>query len=132
MRTYVTAFSLGVTEVLEAYGFDEKIMRLGKAELLYTFVSKFADLDLSEKAVSNREIGMMFEELLRRFSEMSNETAGEHFTPREVIRLLVNILLSEDDRALSGQVVCRVAAHNPAGDSHGNHTVYSGCAPSSI
>jgi type I restriction enzyme M protein len=102
MRTYVNAFSPGVTEVLEAYGFDEKITRLDKAGLLYTFVSKFADLDLSEKAVSNREIGMMFEELLRRFSEMSNETAGEHFTPREVIRLMVNILFTEDDKALSG------------------------------
>ena len=122
MRTYVTAFSPGVTEVLEAYGFDEKITRLDKAELLYTFVSKFADLDLSEKAVSNREIGMMFEELLRRFSEMSNETAGEHFTPREVIRLMVNILLSEDDKALSGAKPVRTL-YDPACGTGGMLTI---------
>jgi len=122
MRTYVNAFSPGVTEVLEAYGFDEKITRLDKAGLLYTFVSKFADLDLSEKAVSNREIGMMFEELLRRFSEMSNETAGEHFTPREVIRLMVNILFTEDDKALSGAKPVRTL-YDPACGTGGMLTI---------
>ncbi len=102
MRTYVAGFSADVREVLEAYRFDERITNLDKADLLYKFVSKFAELDLSEGAVTNREVGLMFEELLRRFSEMSNETAGEHFTPREVIRLMVNILFAEDDAALSG------------------------------
>jgi type I restriction enzyme M protein len=102
MRTYVAGFSADVREVLEAYRFDERITNLDKADLLYKFVSKFAELDLSEGAVTNREVGLMFEELLRRFSEMSNETAGEHFTPREVIRLMVNILFAEDDSALSG------------------------------
>ncbi len=122
MRTYISAFSPGVTEVLEAYGFDEKITRLDKAGLLYTFVSKFADLDLSEKAVSNREIGMMFEELLRRFSEMSNETAGEHFTPREVIRLMVNILFTEDDKALSGAKPVRTL-YDPCSGTGGMLTI---------
>ena len=102
LRTYVAGFSPDVREVLEAYRFDERITNLDKADLLYKFVSKFAELDLSEGAVTNREVGLMFEELLRRFSEMSNETAGEHFTPREVIRLMVNILFAEDDAALSG------------------------------
>lgn len=122
LRTYIAGFSPGVAEVLEAYGFDDKITRLDKADLLYKFVSKFAEIDLSEKAVSNREIGMMFEELLRRFSEMSNETAGEHFTPREVIRLMVNLLFSEDDTALSGAKPVRTL-YDPACGTGGMLTV---------
>ena len=122
LRTYVAGFSPGVAEVLEAYGFDDKITRLDKADLLYKFVSKFAEIDLSEQAVSNREIGMMFEELLRRFSEMSNETAGEHFTPREVIRLMVNLLFSEDDKALSGAKPVRTL-YDPACGTGGMLTV---------
>ncbi len=122
LRTYVAAFSPGVTEVLEAYEFDDKVSRLDKADLLYLFVSKFAEIDLSESSVSNREIGMMFEELLRRFSEMSNETAGEHFTPREVIRLMVNLLFSEDDKALSGAKPVRTM-YDPACGTGGMLTV---------
>jgi len=122
LRTYIAGFSPGVAEVLEAYGFDDKITRLDKADLLYKFVSKFAEIDLSEQAVSNREIGMMFEELLRRFSEMSNETAGEHFTPREVIRLMVNLLFSEDDKALSGAKPVRTL-YDPACGTGGMLTV---------
>ncbi len=122
LRTYIAGFSPGVAEVLEAYGFDDKITRLDKAGLLYTFVSKFAEIDLSEKAVSNREIGLMFEELLRQFSEMSIETAGEHFTPREVIRLMVNILFSEDDTALSGDKPVRTM-YDPACGTGGMLTI---------
>ena len=122
LRTYVAGFSPGVSEVLEAYGFDDKITRLDKADLLYRFVAKFAEIDLSEAAVSNREIGMMFEELLRRFSEMSNETAGEHFTPREVIRLMVNLLFTEDDRALSGAKPVRTL-YDPACGTGGMLTI---------
>ena len=122
LRTYIAGFSPGVAEVLEAYGFDDKITRLDKVDLLYKFVSKFAEIDLSEQAVTNREIGMMFEELLRRFSEMSNETAGEHFTPREVIRLMVNLLFSEDDKALSGAKPVRTL-YDPACGTGGMLTV---------
>jgi len=122
LRTYVAAFSPGVTEVLEAYGFDDKITRLDKAGLLYLFVSKFAELDLSETTVTNREIGMMFEELLRRFSEMSNETAGEHFTPREVIRLMVDVLFATDDAALSGAKPVRTL-YDPACGTGGMLTI---------
>ena len=102
LRQYMAAFSPGAYEVLERYGFDDKITRLDQAGLLYRIVAKFADLDLSEQAVTNDAMGYIFEELLRRFSEMSNETAGEHFTPREVIRLMVNILFAPDDTALTG------------------------------
>ena len=86
--------------MLVKYGFEEHIKRLSEARLLYPVVAKFADLDVSPTTVSNVAMGYIFEELIRRFSEASNETAGEHFTPREVIRLMVNLLLHEDDDVL--------------------------------
>jgi len=103
LRTYLAGFNPGAREVLDAYGFEDKIARLDKAGLLYQVVAKFAELDLTEVSVSNDAMGYVFEELLRRFSEMSNETAGEHFTPREVIKLMVNILFAGDDDALRGE-----------------------------
>jgi type I restriction enzyme M protein len=103
LNTYIGAFSPGASEVLEKYGFAEKVKKLDDQGLLYQIIAKFADLDLSEKSVSNETMGYVFEELLRKFSEMSNETAGEHYTPREVIRLMVNLLFNEDTKALAGQ-----------------------------
>ncbi len=102
LRTYIAGFSTGAVEVLDRYGFDNQITRLDNAGLLFHVVSRFADVDLHPDAVPNGAMGYIFEELLRKFSEMSNETAGEHFTPREVIRLMVNILFSEDDDLLRG------------------------------
>ena len=84
--------------MLEKFGFDAQIARLERANLLYLVVSQFAEIDLHPNAVSNLEMGYLYEELVRRFSELSNETAGEHFTPREVIRLMVNLLFVEDER----------------------------------
>ena len=72
-----------------------------EANLLYLVIGKFAEIDLHPEVVSNIEMGYLYEELIRRFSELSNETAGEHFTPREVIRLMVNLLFAEDDEALT-------------------------------
>jgi type I restriction enzyme M protein len=100
LRTYIAGFSHGAADVLVKYGFDEQIKRLDEARLLYPVAAKFADLDVSPITVSNVAMGYIFEELIRRFSEASNETAGEHFTPREVIRLMVNLLLHEDDDVL--------------------------------
>jgi len=100
LRTYIAGFSPGAADVLVKYGFEEQIKRLNEARLLYPVVAKFADLDVSPTTVSNVVMGYVFEELIRRFSEASNETAGEHFTPREVIRLMVNLLLHEDDDVL--------------------------------
>jgi type I restriction enzyme M protein len=100
LQTYISGFSPGAADVLSKYGFEEHIKRLNEARLLYPVVAKFADLDVSPASVSNIEMGYIFEELIRRFSEASNETAGEHFTPREVIRLMVNLLLHEDDDVL--------------------------------
>ena len=81
--------------------------RLDGANLLYQVVGKFADIDLHPEVVSNHEMGYVFEELIRRFAEQSNETAGEHFTPREVIRLMVNLLIVADDDALTKPGVVR-------------------------
>jgi len=102
LRTYLAGFSPGAREVLEAYGFEEKITRLDRAGLLYQVVARFAELDLRPAAVGNETMGYIFEELLRKFSEMSNETAGEHFTPRDVIHLMVDILFAGDGDALTG------------------------------
>ena len=102
LRTYLAGFSQGAREVLAAYGFEDKITRLAKADLLYQVVARFAELDLDPATVGNETMGYIFEELLRRFSEMSKETAGEHFTPRDVIRLMVNILFAGDGDALTG------------------------------
>src|SRR3954453_8779690 len=101
LRTYIRSYSTGATEVLDRYGFDNHITRLDNAGLLYHVVARFADIDLHPDRVPNHAMGYIFEELLRKFSEMSNETAGEHFTPREVIRLMVNILFSEDTATLT-------------------------------
>lgn len=100
LRTYIAGFSPGAADVLAKYGFEEQIKRLSDARLLYPVVAKFADLDVAPATVSNVAMGYIFEELIRRFSEASNESAGEHFTPREVIRLMVNLLLHEDDDVL--------------------------------
>lgn len=113
LNSYIHSFSPSAAEVLDKYGFPEKIKRLDEAGLLYIVLGKFADLDLSEKSVSNEAMGYVFEELLRKFSEMSNETAGEHYTPREVIRLMVNLLFIEDKDSLSGQKPIR-SIYDPA------------------
>lgn len=99
---YIKGFSENAREILEAFNIYNQIERLEKAGLLYLIVSKFADeIDLHPDRVSNTEMGYIFEELIRRFSEMSNETAGEHFTPREVIKLMVAILFDPDMEKIS-------------------------------
>jgi len=113
LRTYIAGYSTGAVEVLEKYGFDNQITRLDNAGLLYHVIARFADIELHPDVVSNAAMGYIFEELLRKFSEMSNETAGEHFTPREVIRLMVNILFSEDDNVLRGTAPVR-SMYDPA------------------
>jgi type I restriction enzyme M protein len=101
LREYIAGFSPGAREVIDKFDFDMQIARLARADLLYLVLSRFAEIDLHPSVVSNLEMGYLYEELIRRFSELSNETAGEHFTPREVIRLMVNLLFAEDDEALT-------------------------------
>jgi type I restriction enzyme M protein len=107
LRSYIQAFSTLVRDIFEHFQFQTQIDRLEKAKLLYLVTEKFANIDLHPEAVSNAQMGMVFEELIRKFAELSNETAGEHFTPREVIRLMVNLLFIEDDAALSKPGVVR-------------------------
>ncbi len=101
LRLYIGAFSPGAVEVLDKYGFDAQITRLDEAGLLYQVVARFADIDLHPEVVSNVEMGYVFEELIRKFSEAGNETAGEHFTPREVIGLMVDLLLADEGDTLA-------------------------------
>jgi type I restriction enzyme M protein len=122
LRTYIAGFSPGAADVLVKYSFDEHIKRLSDAQLLYPVVAKFADLDMAPDTVSNVAMGYIFEELIRRFSEASNETAGEHFTPREVIRLMVNLLLHEDDDLLRTPGIVRTI-FDPACGTGGMLTV---------
>ena len=101
LRNYIAGFSESARDIVDKFNFDGQIDRLNDHNLLYLVVSKFADLDLSPETVSDLDMGYLYEELIRRFSELSNETAGEHFTPREVIRLMVNLLFREDDELLT-------------------------------
>jgi type I restriction enzyme M protein len=101
LRHYIASFSTTARDILDKFDFGAQITRLDKSNLLYLVVSKFAEVDLHPDVVSNLEMGYLYEELVRRFSELSNETAGEHFTPREVIRLMVNLLFIEDEDLLT-------------------------------
>ncbi|MEI6673937.1 MAG: class I SAM-dependent DNA methyltransferase [Verrucomicrobiota bacterium] len=107
LRAYMQAFSPAVRDIFESFDFHTQIDKLAKSGLLYLVTEKFANIDLHPDAVSNAQMGAVFEELIRKFAELSNETAGEHFTPREVIRLMVNLLFIEDDDALTKPGVVR-------------------------
>ncbi len=107
IRAYIQAFSPAVRDIFESFEFHAQIDRLAKSGLLYLVTEKFANIDLHPGVVSNAQMGAVFEELIRKFAELSNETAGEHFTPREVIRLMVNLLFIEDDAALTKPGVVR-------------------------
>lgn len=104
---YIQAFSPAARDIFECFDFHTQVDRLAKAKLLYLVTEKFATIDLHPEAVSNAQMGLVFEELIRKFAELSNETAGEHFTPREVIRLMVNLLFIEDDEALTKPGIVR-------------------------
>jgi len=107
LRAYMQAFSPAVRDIFESFDFHTQIDKLAKSGLLYLVTEKFANIDLHPEVVSNAQMGAVFEELIRKFAELSNETAGEHFTPREVIRLMVNLLFIEDDQALTRPGVVR-------------------------
>src|SRR6266540_2348560 len=100
LAEYIAKFSPNARDVIEKFDFHTQIARLDRANLLYLVLSKFCDVDLHPEVVSNVEMGYLYEELIRRFSELSNETAGEHFTPREVIRLMVELLFTDADDLL--------------------------------
>jgi len=107
LRAWSAGFDADTREVIEKFDFDAQISRLDRARILYHVVSRVTEVDLHPDVVSNVEMGYLYEELIRRFSELSNETAGEHFTPREVIRLMVDLLFIEDDDALRAPGIVR-------------------------
>ncbi|HET8962752.1 MAG TPA: class I SAM-dependent DNA methyltransferase, partial [Chitinophagales bacterium] len=96
LRNYINGFSEEAREIIEQFEFDNQITKLEESNLLFLVLKRFQEIDLHPENISSMEMGYMFEELIRKFAEISNETAGEHFTPREVIRLMVNLLFMND------------------------------------
>lgn len=113
LRNYINGFSKNARNILEHFNFDDHIERLDKANLLFMVVKRFAEVDLHPTVVPNIEMGYIFEELIRKFADLSNETAGEHFTPREVIRLLVNLLFLNDKQVLTKKGILKTL-YDPA------------------
>ncbi len=128
LNNYIQNFSKDAREIFEHFKFDEFTGLLDDANLLYKVVQKFATTDLSPENISNHEMGLVFEELIRRFAESSNETAGEHFTPRDIVRLTTGLIFSQDDDALNKDGVIRTIYDPTAGTggflSSGTEYVY--------
>ncbi|MEI8706130.1 type I restriction-modification system subunit M [Pseudoalteromonas sp. B62] len=115
LERYFQCFSADAREIFEHFKFDEFIGLLDDANLLFKVVKKFATTDLSPQAISNHDMGLVFEELIRRFAESSNETAGEHFTPRDIVRLTTSLVFMEDDDALTKEGIIRTIYDPTAG-----------------
>lgn len=113
--TYLQAFSPSVREIFEHFDFYTQLEKLNKCGLLYQITEKFANINLHPNVINNSQMGLLFEELIRKFAESSNETAGEHFTPRDIVRLMVNLLFIEDDKILVKPGVVRTVYDPTAG-----------------
>src|SRR5947207_4284437 len=105
LNSYINKFSANVRDIIDRFGFDEHIARMAEKNLLYEVIKAFAKIDLSSSHIDNVQMGYVFEELIRIGAEQANEEAGEHFTPREVIRLMVNLLLSPENDLRRSHVV---------------------------
>jgi type I restriction enzyme M protein len=110
---YIKSFSSKARQIFEFFEFEKEIAKLAEADRLFLVVQKFAEIDLHPDKVPNHEMGLVFEDLIRRFNEASNETAGDHFTPREVIRLMVNLLLTPDSEMLRTEGIVKTL-YDPA------------------
>mgnify|MGYP003945463605 FL=1 len=115
LESYLQGFSKDAREIFEHFKFTEFLGQLNDANLLYKFVQRVRQTDLSPAAVSNHDMGLVFEELIRRFAEGSNETAGEHFTPRDIVRLTTSLVFMEDDDALTKPGIIRTIYDPTAG-----------------
>ena len=115
LESYILGFSKDAREIFEYFNFAEFIGQLNDADLLWKVVQKVRSTDLSPKAISNHDMGLTFEELIRRFAEGSNETAGEHFTPRDIVRLTTSLVFMEDDDALTKPGIIRTIYDPTAG-----------------
>ncbi len=118
LESYINGFSQNAREIFEYFKFNEFIGQLNDNNLLYKIVQKVRATDLSPQAISNYEMGLVFEELIRRFAESSNETAGEHFTPRDIVRLTTSLVFMEDDEALQKPGIIRTI-YDPAAGTGG-------------
>ncbi|KZK77500.1 Type I restriction enzyme EcoKI M protein [Pseudovibrio sp. Ad46] len=115
LESYIQGFSKDAREIFEHFKFAEFIAQLAEANLLYKVVQRVREADLSPQNISNHEMGLVFEELIRRFAEGSNETAGEHFTPRDIVRLTTSLVFMEDDDALTKPGIIRTIYDPTAG-----------------
>ena len=119
---YLNGFSPNLTDVMERFKIRDRITYLLEKDLLYKVVQKFSEIDLGPSVISNHDMGYIFEELIRKFNETNNEEAGEHFTPREIIRLMVEILMSKDKEILKKPGIIRTV-YDPACGTGGMLTV---------
>ncbi len=115
LESYIQSFSKDAREIFEHFKFAEFISQLNDANLLYKVVLKVRQTNLSPKVISNHDMGLVFEELIRKFAESSNETAGEHFTPRDIVRLTTSLVFMEDDDALTKSGIIRTIYDPTAG-----------------
>ena len=124
LRNYIAGFSANMREVLEMFDFDNTISKLDEAGLLFQVVQRFGDpkVDLHPDAVDNATMGTIFEELIRKFNEALNENPGEHFTPRDVVHLMVDLLLAGDRRRLRTKGVV-LSVYDPCCGSGGMLTI---------
>ncbi|HEX3034446.1 MAG TPA: class I SAM-dependent DNA methyltransferase, partial [Thermodesulfobacteriota bacterium] len=113
LRNYINGFSISAREIMDYFSFDDQIRKLDEYDLLYLIIKEFAKKGDTFKDVDTMEMGYIFEELIRKFAELSNETAGEHFTPREVIRLMVNLLFVNDKDILRKEGIVKTL-YDPA------------------
>ena len=107
LRNYIAGFSQNMREVLERFDFDNTLSKLDEAGLLFQVLDRFGGVDLHPDQVDNATMGTIFEELLRRFNEALNENPGEHFTPRDVVHLMVDLMLAGDEGSIGGEGVVR-------------------------
>ena len=115
LEDYVAKFSANARQIFEHFEFGKWLEKLEKANLLYMVANQFANLDLHPNVLSNHEMGLVFEHLIRKFAESANDTAGEFFTPRDVVRLVTTLVFATDHEALSGQGVVRTVYDCAAG-----------------
>ena len=115
LEDYVAKFSANARQVFEHFAFSDWLVQLDKANLLYLVTQKFASIDLHPETISNHEMGLVFEHLIRKFAESANDTAGEFFTPRDVVRLATTLVFAPDHQALNGEGVVRTVYDCAAG-----------------
>jgi len=125
LRNYINGFSDNMREVIEKFDFDNTISKLVEADLLFKVMERFKNVDLHPDKISNEQMGYIFEELIRKFNESLDENPGEHFTPREVIRLMVNLILTPDEKELNRKGIIRTV-YDPCCGTGGMLTIAKG------